>query len=115
MAEIKGITENECNFQGRVAEDPTYFPVEGGEGAFFRVITYVPQMGANNQWTDQRKVVPIINMNPTKTANTIKKWVKAGKEIKVRCYFDSWEQDGQEQTGLIMTMLKLGGGTYVDG
>ena len=114
MAEIKGITQNECNFQGRIAEDPTFFAVDGGEGAFFRVVTYVPQIGANGQWTDHRKVVPIINTNPTKTANTIKKWVKAGKEVLVRAYFDVWEQEGQEQTGLIMTMLKLGGGTYVE-
>lgn len=113
MAEIKGITENECNFQGRVLEDPIYFPVEGGEGSIFKVATFVPTLGANGQWTDHKKIVPIINMNPTKTANTIKKWVKKGKEIKVRCYFDIWEQDGQEQTGLIMTMLKLGGGTFV--
>jgi hypothetical protein len=115
MAEIKGITQNECNFQGRVAEDPTFFDLGNGQGAIFRVVTYVPQLGANGQWTDHKKLVTIINMNPTKTENTIKKWVKAGKEVLVRAYYDTWEQDGAEQSGLIMTMLKLGGGTYVDG
>jgi len=112
MAEIKGITENECNFQGRVVEDPSFFPIDGGEGAFFRVATFVPAQGANNQWVDQKKIVPIINMNAAKTNSVIKKYVKAGKEVKVRCYYDTWEQDGQEESGLIMTMLKLGGGTY---
>ena len=114
MAEIKGITENECNFQGRIAEDPQFFPVEGGEGAYFKVVTYVPTMDASGQWTDKKKIVPIINMNPTKTTNTIKKYVKAGKEVKVRCYFDVWDQEGVEQTGLIMTFLKLGGGTFTE-
>lgn len=114
MAEIKGITENECNFQGRVAEDPQFFPVEGGEGAFFRVVTFVPTPDPSGQFTDKKKLVPIINTNPTKTANVIKKYVKAGKEVKVRCYFDTWQQDGAEQTGLIMTYIKLGGGTFVE-
>ena len=111
MAEFKDITQNECNFQGAVDADPTYLPVEGGEGAFFKIRTYVPVQGAGGQWVDTLKVVPIVNINPTKTVNVIKKYVTAGKRVLVRSYYDSWkDEDGNEQNGLIMTRIDLGGG-----
>ena len=114
MSERKGITENECNFQGAVVGDPSFFDVGNGEGAFFKIKTYVPRQDANGQWVEEVKIVPILNLNPTKTANTIKPYIKDGKRVKVRAYFDSWEDPpGTEQTGLIMTRVSLGSGPFV--
>jgi len=110
MAEFKGITQNECNFQGTVEAEPMLFPVDGGEGALFRVKTYVGIQDANGQWAEHLKVVPIYCMNPTKVANTIKKYVVPGKRVLVRAYHDNWMDDGVEKFGLIMTRIELGGG-----
>jgi hypothetical protein len=110
MAEFKGITQNECNFQGTVEAEPVFFQVDGGEGALFRVKTYVPMQGAGGQWTDSLKVVPIYCMNPTKVANTIKKYVVPGKRVLVRAYHDNWMDGNEEKFGLIMTRIALGGG-----
>ncbi len=110
MAEFKDITQNECNFQGAVEADPVYFPVDGGEGSFFRIKTHVPVQSAGGQWADSVKMVPIICMNPTKTENVIKKYVVAGKRVLVRAYHDDWMEAGEQKYGLVMTRIDLGGG-----
>lgn len=108
-----GLTINRCDFLGRVTEDPTFFEVEGGEGAVFNVKTFVPESQPNGQITDVPYVVPIINMNPQKTANVIKKYVTAGKEVMVGAYFKTWtDEAGASQSGLIMTFVKLGHGPF---
>jgi len=112
--EFKGITKNRCDFQGKVAEDPTYFAVEGGEGAIFKIKTFVPEFQTNGQRVDVQIDVPIINMNPQRTANVIKKYVVAGKEVDVGAYYKAWKDAaGADQNGLIMTYIQLGHGPYV--
>ena len=112
--EFKGITRNRCDFQGKVVSDPTYFAVEGGEGAIFKVKTFVPVFQDNGQRTDVQIDVPIINMNPQKTANVIKKYVVAGKEVDVGSYYNTWKDvNGNDQSGLIMTYIQLGHGPYI--
>jgi len=112
--EFKGITRNRCDFQGKVVEDPTYFAVDGGEGATFRVKTFVPEFQANGQRVDVQIDVPLINMNPQRTANVIKKYVVAGKEVDVGAYYKTWKDGaGNEQNGLIVTYIQLGHGPYV--
>lgn len=107
-----GLRWNMCFFIGRVVADPQYFDVEGGQGAVFSVKTKVPEVQANGQLADVPYDVPIINMNPTKTANTIKKWVVQGKEVMVGAYYKTWVQDGQSQSGLIMTFVTLGSNPF---
>lgn len=116
MGEFKdrpfGLRWNMCFFIGRLVDDPQFFPVEGGEGAVFSIKTWVPEVGANGQMTDVSYNVPIICMNPTKTENTIKKWVVKDKEVMVGAYYKTWEQDGQPQSGLIMTFVTLGSNPF---
>ncbi len=107
-----GLRWNMCFFIGRVVADPTFFEVDGGEGAVFSVRTKVPEVQANGQRVDVAHDVPIINMNPTKTANTIKKYVVQGKEVMVGAYYKTWEQDGQPKNGLIMTFVSLGSNPF---
>lgn len=110
-----GLRWNMCFFIGRVVEDPAFFEVDGGEGAVFSVRTKVPEVQANGQLTDIPYDVPIINMNPTKTANTIKKYVVQGKEVMVGAYYKTWVQDGAPQSGLIMTFVSLGSNPFKAG
>lgn len=107
--EYLGITENRCDFQGPVAEDPTFFEVEGGEGAFFRVKTIVPEFAANSQRIENVYVVPIYVLDPVKTNKVVKPYIKAGKRVKVGAYYKIWP-DGN--AGLVATFIRLGSGPY---
>lgn len=112
--EFKGITRNRCDFQGKVVGEPTYFPVDGGEGALIVIKTFVPEFQANGQRTDVQIDVPVLNLNPQRTANVIKKFVPADKEVDVGAYYKAWKDNaGNDQSGLIMTYIQLGHGPYV--
>ena len=109
--EFTGITENRCDFQGKVIEEPVFFPVTDGEGSFFKIRTIVPEFQANGQRTDVSIDVPITNMDPKRTTNVIKKYVTVGKEVKIGAYYKPWTDDsGNMQHSLIMTFIKLGYG-----
>ncbi len=107
--EFLGITENRCDFQGRVVEDPQLFDVENGKGALLKLKTVVPEVGANGQWVDKIHIIPVYVMDPTKTTKVIIPYVKAGKELKIGAYCKVWD-DGS--LGLVATFIKLGHGPY---
>lgn len=112
--EFKGITRNRCDFQGKIVAEPTYFAVDGGEGSIFKIRTFVPEFQANGQRVDVQIDVPIINMNPQRTANVIKKYATVGKEVDIGAYYKTWKDAaGADQSGLIMTFIQLGHGPYV--
>lgn len=108
--EYLGITDNRCDFQGPVAEDPSFFDVEGGEGSIIKVKTIVPEWSANNQRIESIHVIPIYVLDPGKTAKVVKPYIKAGKRIKVGAYYKIWP-DGNG--GLVATFIKLGSGPFI--
>jgi len=108
--EYLGITENRCDFQGPVAEDPTLFDVEGGEGSYLKIKTVVPEFAANSQRTESMHIVPVYVLDPVKTEKVVKPYIKAGKRIKVGAYYKVWP-DGN--AGLVATFIRLGSGPYV--
>lgn len=107
--EYLGITENRCDFQGPVAEDPSFFEVEGGEGCLLKIKTIVPEFAANNQRIEHIYTIPVYVLDPVKTGKVVKPYVKAGKRVKVGAYYKVWP-DGS--TGLVATFIRLGSGPY---
>jgi len=107
--EYLGITENRCDFQGPVTEDPTFFEVEGGEGSFIKIKTVVPEFAANNQRIENIHIIPIYILDPVKTDKVVKPYIKAGKRVKVGAYYKIWP-DGN--AGLVATFIRLGSGPY---
>jgi hypothetical protein len=107
--EYLGITENRCDFQGPVAEDPVFFDVEDGEGALLKIKTIVPEFAANNQRIENVYTVPIYVLDPVKTGKVVKPYIKSGKRIKVGAYYKIWP-DGS--AGLVATYIRLGSGPY---
>ena len=103
-----GITTNKGFFQGPVAEDPTFFEVEGGEGAMLKIKTVVPEFAANSQRIEHVHVVPIYVLDPAK-ARIVKSYVKEGKIVEVGTYYKMWP-DGTG--GLVLTYIQLGGNLY---
>ena len=106
--EYLGITENRCDFQGPVVEDPSFFDWEGDEGALLKIKTIVPEFADNNQRIENIYIVPIYVLAPAKV-RIVKSYVKAGKKIKVGAYCKVWE-DGT--IGLVLTYMQLGGTLY---
>lgn len=108
--EVKGISENECVFQGRVAEDP--YVTE--QAAYIKLKTIAPEMGANGQIVDTVQTVPITFIDKSKI-KVIADYVKKGKQIKVKAYYKAWEADGQQNHAIVATQIKLGPDEYSGG
>jgi len=104
--EYLGIVRNRCEIQGPVADDPTFFGVEGGEGAIVRVKTTVSEIDANGQRVDSINIVPIYVLDEAKT-RVVKNYIKAGKRISVDGYCKVWP-DGS--SGIVANFIQLGSG-----
>jgi len=107
--EFLGITENRCDFQGRVIEDPQLFDIEGGQGALLKLKTVVPEADVNGQWVDKIQIVPLYVMDAIKTTKIVIPYIKAGKQLKIGASCKIWD-DGT--IGLIVTFIKLGDGPF---
>ena len=102
-----GMSFNECDFMGRVVGDPQFYPQGDSEIAMLNLVTLNREMDANGQWTENEITVPLVVLEPTKV-KVVKDYVKDDSQIKVETYYKSWETDGQEGHGMIVTKIKLG-------
>ena len=98
---VKGISDNECKFIGRVIDDP--YVTENM--AVVKLNTIATEMGKNKQLIDTIQVVPITVLDKAKI-ESLKKYVKKGKQLQVTCYYKSWE-NGQKHA-LVATKIKYG-------
>jgi hypothetical protein len=104
--EYLGIVKNKVDLQGPVAEDPRFFEIEGGEGAFLKIKTSVSEIDANGQRVDAINEVPVYVMDVAK-ARVVKNYVKAGKRLSIDAYCKVWP-DGT--LGLVASFIQLGSG-----
>lgn len=102
---VKGLSENECKFIGRVAEDP--YITE--RMAIIKLNTIAAEMGQNKQLVDTIQVVPVTVLDPAKI-DGIKKYVKKGKQLLVTAYYKSW--DNGNRHALVATKIKYGPDEY---
>lgn len=105
---VKGISENECKFIGRVAEDPYVTD----KVAVIKLNTVAAEMGKNKQIVDTIQQVPITVLDQAKIEG-IKKYVKKGKQLHITAYYKSWEE-GQRHA-LVATKIKYGPDEYKPG
>jgi hypothetical protein len=113
MAETnwKELSINEARFLGRVTEDPQIVGSEPDEVAWVKLRTSVRELSANGQWIDSVQIVPLIVLGQQKV-DVVKQYVKAGRELSVKCYYKAWENEGQSFHGLVVTLLELGRTLY---
>lgn len=102
---VKGISENECKFIGRVAEEPYV----SDKMAILQLNTIAAEMGQNKQLVDTIQVVPVTVLDPAKI-DGIKKYVKKGKQLLVTAYYKSW--DNGNRHALVATKIKYGPDEY---
>lgn len=106
--EFIDIEDNECVFQGKVLNDPQI----SGEYAFLTLRCTTGELGANGQWTDTPMEVPVMTNNQGHV-KTIQNYVKAGRRLKVNCYYKAWtDGNGQHHHAFVITRMKLGGKPY---
>ena len=103
----KGLSINEARFLGRVAVEPQVMKTASGECVWIKLSTKVRELTANGQWIDTEQMVPLLVLD-TQKVETVKKYVQAGKEISVKCYYKSWEVDNILYHGLVVTQMDLG-------
>lgn len=102
---VKGISDNEVKFIGRVAEEPYITD----KMAVLKLNTVATEMGKNKQLVDTIQVVPITVLDQPKIEG-IKKYVKKGKQLQVTGYYKSWD-DGKKHA-LVATKIKYGPDEY---
>jgi hypothetical protein len=102
---VKGLSENVCRFIGRVAEEPYVTETM----AVIKLNTVATEMGKNKQLIDTIQTVPITIIDKAKV-DSVKKYVKKGKQIQVWCYYKTWD-DGSKHA-LIATKIKYGPDEY---
>lgn len=107
----KELSLNLCLFWGRVMEDPQIVVSGDGEAAWIRLETNVRELAANGQWVDSQQVVPLLVTDQQKV-KVVKQYVKAGRELSVRCFYKAWEHQGQILHGLTVMQLELGRTPY---
>ena len=78
---------NECQFMGRVREDPQ----SSGENIFFFLRTKCLHMDKNGQFTEIPQDIPMM-VTPGGPINPVKNFVKAGKQLYVRCHYRFMEE-----------------------
>ena len=110
MAEAKQWKELSLNlglFWGRVIEDPIFVGEGESECAWLKLGTNVRELAANGQWVDTQQVVPLL-VTDAKKVSIVRQYIKAGRELSVRCYYKSWEHEGQKSHALSVMTLELG-------
>jgi len=110
MAEQKQWKELSLNlalFWGRVVEDPKFAGEGENECAWINLETNVRELAANGQWVDTQQIIPLL-VTDTNKVGVVKKYVKAGRELSVKCYYKAWEHNGQKFHGLSVMTLELG-------
>ena len=113
MADWKGLSINESRFLGRVVGEPQIVKTTTGECAWISLSTKVRELSANGQWIDTEQVVPLLVIDTTKV-ETVKKYIQAGKEISVKCYYKSWTVEGASCHGLVVIQIDLGRSVFTD-
>lgn len=113
MVDIKfmGITRNEINIIGRVIEPPKFVPYGEGECAILKVKTVVRNLSNSGQWVDETEIVPITVIQ-LKQVETVKSYVKEGRQLSINAYYKSWEKDGVPQHAVISKNIQLGDKPY---
>lgn len=107
--EFLGITQNECNFQGKVVGDPV---IQNDNYAFMQIKTSISEVGANGQWADVIIQVPVMTMDPKKV-DVIRKYVADGRELLLYTFYKSWVNDGQPQHAFMIKKMTLGRKKYI--
>ena len=106
-----GLSKNKLELIGRVVEEPSFLPYGEGECAILQVKTVSRNIGANGQWTDEVNVVPI-TVTAEKQVQTIKDYVKPGRQVMINAYIKTWTVDGAPQSANMMLSLSLGDKPY---
>ena len=108
----RGITFNDCDFQGRVVEDPQFYPQGDGEVAMLNIATYLREMDPNGQWVENEILVPLLVLDPAKV-KVIRDYVQKDRQVKVDAYYKAWENDGVPGHAMVVTKIFLGDKPYV--
>lgn len=102
---VKGLSENKVMFIGRVAEEPYITD----KMAVIKLNTVATEMGKNKQLVDTIQVVPITVLDQPKI-ESIKKYVKKGKQLQVDGYYKAWDEG--KRHALVATKIKYGPDEY---
>ena len=106
-----GLSKDKLELIGRVVEEPAFLPYGEGECAILQVKTVRRNMGANGQWTDEVNVVPVTVISE-KQVQTVKDYVKPGRQVMIDAYVKTWEVNGAAQSANMMLSLSLGDKPY---
>jgi hypothetical protein len=110
MAEAKQwkeLSQNLALFWGRVVGEPQFVGSGESECAWINLETNVRELAANGQWVDSQQIVPLL-VTDTNKVGVVKKYVKAGRELKITSYYKAWEHNGTKYHGLAVMTLELG-------
>ena len=69
-------------------------------------------MDQNGQFVDTIQIVPLVVMDTRKVESTVKKFIPAGRQLKVDCYYSTWGDNG-ENHGFVVTNILLGDKPFV--
>lgn len=69
-------------------------------------------MDVNGQFVDTIQIIPLVVMDTRKVESTVKKYLQAGRQIKVDAYYSSWG-DNNESHGFVVTNILLGDKPFV--
>ena len=95
---------NDCQFQGRVVENPSFD--DNGYG-FFTIKTKYLQRFDNGQFTEVPQDI-VIMVEPDGPVNVVKTYVKSGKSIHVHTFFKTLETNGEHRYAFVVKNILLG-------
>ena len=106
-----GLSKNSLEIIGRVVEEPKFLPYGEGECAILQVKTITRNLTSSGQWVDEPNVVPI-TITSAKQVQTVRDFVKPGRQVMLTAFVKAWEVGGVTQTANILTKLSLGDKPY---